>query len=100
LFLVALLGWMSLFLFGIYHRLHPAVDLTPLASVQVWIWIVSKVTLTIGVAFRTRNGVDPREIGSQLNRTGVAVRSRAARLNIPLKKTKRKRYQNHRLSTV
>ena len=50
LFLVALLGWVSLFLFGIYHRLHPAVDLNPLASVQVWIWIVSTVTLTIGVA--------------------------------------------------
>jgi hypothetical protein len=46
------------------------------------------------------NGVDPREIGRQLNRTGVAVRSRAGRLNIPLKKAKRKRYLNHRLSTV
>jgi hypothetical protein len=55
LFLVALLGWVSLFLFGIYHRLHPAVDLNPLASVHVWIWIVSTVTLTIGVAFRTRS---------------------------------------------
>src|SRR5258706_5041360 len=46
------------------------------------------------------NGVDPREIGRQLNRTGVAVRSRAARLNILLKKTKRKRLQNGRPSTV
>jgi hypothetical protein len=47
-----------------------------------------------------RNGVDARAIGSQLNRTAVAVRSRAGRLNIPLKKTTRKRYQNHRPSTV
>ena len=39
------------------------------------------------------NGVDARVIGSQLNRTTVAVRSRARRLNIPIKKTTRKRYQ-------
>ncbi len=45
-----LLGWVSLFLFGIYYRLHPALDVNPLASVQVWIWIVSTVTLTIGIA--------------------------------------------------
>jgi hypothetical protein len=32
-------------------------------------------------------------IGSQLNRTAVAVRSRASRLHILLKKTKPKRYQ-------
>ena len=38
-------------------------------------------------------GVDARVIGSQLNRTAVAVRSRARRLNILLKKTTLKRYQ-------
>jgi hypothetical protein len=38
-------------------------------------------------------GVDARVIGSQLNRTAVAVRSRARGLNILLKKTTRKRYQ-------
>ncbi len=38
-------------------------------------------------------GVDARVIGNQLNRTAVAVRSRARRLNILLKKTKPKRYQ-------
>ena len=38
-------------------------------------------------------GVDARAIGSQLNRTAVAVRSRARRLNILLKKTTLKRYQ-------
>jgi hypothetical protein len=32
-------------------------------------------------------GVDARVIGSQLNRTAVAVRSRARRLNILLKKS-------------
>jgi hypothetical protein len=33
--LLNLLGWVSLFLFGIYHRLHPAVDFNPLASLQL-----------------------------------------------------------------
>jgi hypothetical protein len=36
---------------------------------------------------------DARVIGRQLNRTAVAVRSRASRLHILLKKTKPKRYQ-------
>src|ERR1700730_4555329 len=38
-----LLGWVSLFLFGIYYHLHPAVDLSRLALVQVWIWIVGTI---------------------------------------------------------
>jgi len=45
-----LLGWVSLFLFGIYYHLHPAVDRNRLASLQVWVWIVSTIILTIGVA--------------------------------------------------
>jgi cbb3-type cytochrome oxidase subunit 1 len=44
-----LLGWVSLFLFGIYYHLHPAVDLNRLVLVQVWIWIVGTIVLTIGV---------------------------------------------------
>jgi hypothetical protein len=45
-----LLGWVSLFLFGIYYHLHPAIDRSRLASVQVWVWIVGTIILTIGVA--------------------------------------------------
>jgi hypothetical protein len=45
-----LLGWVSLFLFGIYYHLHPVVDRSRLASLQVWIWIVGTIILTIGVA--------------------------------------------------
>ena len=45
-----LLGWVSLFLFGIYYHLHPAIDSSRLAVVQVWIWIVGTIILTIGVA--------------------------------------------------
>jgi len=45
-----LLGWVSLFLFGVYYHLHPAIDRDRLAFVQVWIWIAATVVLTIGVA--------------------------------------------------
>jgi hypothetical protein len=44
-----LLGWVSLFLFGIYYHLHPAIDRSRTALVQVWIWIVATVIMTIGV---------------------------------------------------
>ena len=44
-----LLGWVSLFLFGIYYHLHPAIDRSSLATVQVWVWIVGTIILTIGV---------------------------------------------------
>src|ERR1700748_1690093 len=45
-----LLGWVSLFLFGIYYHLHPAIDGSRPALVQVWIWIVGTVIRTFGVA--------------------------------------------------
>jgi hypothetical protein len=45
-----LLGWVSLFLFGIYYHLHPAVDRSALASLQVWVWIVGTIIMTVGVA--------------------------------------------------
>lgn len=45
-----LLGWVSVFLFGIYYHLHPTIDRTRLARVQVWIWIVATLALATGVA--------------------------------------------------
>lgn len=45
-----LLGWVSLFLFGVYYRLHPALEASRLALVQVAVWSVGTVALTIGVA--------------------------------------------------
>jgi hypothetical protein len=45
-----LLGWVSLFLFGVYYHLHPALDAGRLAKVQVWIWITATVVLTIVIA--------------------------------------------------
>jgi cbb3-type cytochrome oxidase subunit 1 len=45
-----LLGWVSLFLFGIYYHLHPALDRTRAALVQVWVWIAATVVMAVGVA--------------------------------------------------
>lgn len=45
-----LLGWVSLFLFGIYYERRPALDASRLAMIQVWIWSAGTVLLTIAVA--------------------------------------------------
>jgi len=45
-----LLGWVSLFLFGIFYHLHPEIDRSRLAIIQAWVWIVGTVILTVGVA--------------------------------------------------
>jgi hypothetical protein len=44
-----LLGWVSLFLFGIYYRLHPALERATSALVQVGVWIVGTIVMAIGV---------------------------------------------------
>ena len=44
-----LLGWVCLFLFGIYYRLHPALERDRRAHVQVWSWLVGTVVMAIGV---------------------------------------------------
>jgi hypothetical protein len=45
-----LLGWVSLFLFGVFYRLHPALDAARIARLQVLIWLAGTVILTVGVA--------------------------------------------------
>jgi hypothetical protein len=44
-----LLGWVSLFLFGIFYHLHPAIDRSRTAILQVWAWIGATVLMAIGV---------------------------------------------------
>ena len=44
-----LLGWVSLFLFGLFYHPHPAIDRSRAALVQVAVWIVGTVILTFGV---------------------------------------------------
>lgn len=45
-----LLGWVSLFLFGLFYRLHPALDAARVARLQVLIWIAGTIVMVIGVA--------------------------------------------------
>ncbi|MBK1838522.1 hypothetical protein JHL17_13965 [Azospirillum sp. YIM B02556] len=45
-----LLGWVSLFLFGVYYRLHPALEASRLAMTQIVVWCVGTAFLTIAVA--------------------------------------------------
>ena len=44
-----LLGWVLLFLFGIFYHLHPEIDRSRIALVQASVWIVGTVILVIGV---------------------------------------------------
>jgi len=44
-----LLGWVSLFLFGVFYHLHPTIDRSRTALIQAAVWIVGTVVLTIGV---------------------------------------------------
>ncbi|MDQ0315065.1 hypothetical protein [Amorphus orientalis] len=45
-----LLGWVSLFLMGIFYRLHPELDRGRLAFIQVAVWIVASFVMIVGVA--------------------------------------------------
>jgi hypothetical protein len=48
-----LLGWVSLFLFGVYYHLNPSLDRAGVARIQVWIWIVGTITEAIGAGLVT-----------------------------------------------
>lgn len=45
-----LIGWVSLFLIGIYYKLNPALDESLAAVLQVAVWDVGTIVVTIGVA--------------------------------------------------
>ena len=45
-----LLGFVSLFLFGFYYRMHPFLDRSRVALVQVGVWIAGTIIMAIGVA--------------------------------------------------
>ncbi|MCP8938033.1 hypothetical protein NK718_05850 [Alsobacter sp. SYSU M60028] len=55
-----LLGWVSLFLMGIFYHLHPALDRTRVAVAQVWVWIVATVIMALGVGL-VHSGRDAAE---------------------------------------
>ena len=43
-----LLGFVALFLFGIFYRLNPSVEANRFAIPQVWIWVGATVVIAIG----------------------------------------------------
>ena len=48
-----LLGWVSLFLFGIYYRLRGSLERSKTALTQVWLWIAGTIVQAIGVGLVT-----------------------------------------------
>lgn len=44
-----LIGWVSLFLMGLFYRLHPALDARPLARLQVIVWAAGAVVLALAL---------------------------------------------------
>ena len=45
-----LLGWVSLFLFGIYYERRPTLDTSRMAMIQVVLWSLGTIVLTVAVA--------------------------------------------------
>jgi hypothetical protein len=64
-----LLGWVSLFLFGIFYHLHPAIDRSCAAMTQVCIWIAATAILTVGVGL-VHSG---RDIGDPIAAAGSII---------------------------
>jgi len=63
-----LLGWVSLFLIGIFYRFHPALDRSRIALIHVVIWICGTIVLTCGVAaiYLGRPDLEPVAIAGSL----------------------------------
>jgi hypothetical protein len=63
-----LLGWVSLFLFGIYYRLHSSIEASRLALTQVVVWTLATVVLTVGVAalYRGKSQGEPIAVAGSL----------------------------------
>jgi intracellular septation protein A len=45
-----LLGWASLFLFGVFYQLHPVANHSVLGRIQVLTWITGTVMSVVGIA--------------------------------------------------
>ena len=46
---INLVGWVSLFLIGLFYRAHPALDVGRAALAQVWIWIAGTVVMGVSL---------------------------------------------------
>ena len=45
-----LLGWVCLFMFGVFYHLHPETDRSRIALAQVVIWIAATLVMVAGIA--------------------------------------------------
>jgi cbb3-type cytochrome oxidase subunit 1 len=64
-----LLGFVALFLFGIFYRLNPTIEARRLAVPQVWIWIVSTIIAAVGIGLAHTG----HEIGDPIAAVGSLV---------------------------
>ena len=64
-----LLGWVSLFLFGIYYRMRPTLEHDRRALTQVWLWLAGTIVQAIGVGLgaRRRQSLLPRAAQSSFS---------------------------------
>lgn len=44
-----LLGWVSLFLMGLFYRLHPDLDNSRIAKIQVLVWAAATAAMVAGI---------------------------------------------------
>jgi len=49
-----LLGWVSLFLMGLYYRLHPVIDSSRVALAQILLWIAGSIVHPLGMGLVLR----------------------------------------------
>lgn len=63
-----LIGWVSLFLIGIYYKFNPILDTSRSALAQVWIWVFGTVVMTTGIAaiYLGNPGAEPIAIAGSL----------------------------------
>lgn len=65
-----LLGWVSLFLIGVFYRLHPALERSRIARVQAMAWCLGTLVLSLGVGLIT---ADARALGEPLAGIGALL---------------------------
>lgn len=62
-----LLGFVALFMFGVFYRLNPALERSPTAIIQVSAWIAGVVGMAFGLGLLTA--------GHELGEVGAAISS-------------------------
>lgn len=71
---VNLLGWVSMALFGLFHRAYPAASGSKLAKAHAWIYVpaVTVQMVTLGIYLHGNPGIEPVLAAASMA-VGVAV---------------------------